>query len=134
MIDLDRSESVWWFWSDWSMEIWLDVSEHVVMQLLRFGYISDSENGYIDDLRIRVDWYDERTGYWFIKLVGYCTGLLWHELILDIHDDCIETTSCWIIYYCILVQMDEMLISSRWDYPLSNSGFVIVLVHVIESY
>ena len=45
--------------------------------------IGDSEDEYIDDLRIRVDWYDERIGYWFIKLVGYCTGLLCHGLILD---------------------------------------------------
>jgi len=60
--------------------------------------------------------------------------ILWHRVILDVHDDCIETISWWISYYCILVQMDEMLISSKWDCLLSSIQFYIVLIHVIESY
>jgi len=107
------------------MGIWLDVSDHVILQLLRFGYIGDSEDGYIDDLRIRVDWYDKRTGYWFIKLVGYCTRLLWHRLILD---DCIGIIGWWISYYCILVQMDEILISSDETIHWAVSGLAIVFI------
>ena len=35
------------------------------------------------------------------------------DSMFDVLDDCIETISGWISCYCILVQMDEMLISSR---------------------
>jgi len=57
MIDLDRVKSVWGSWSNWNVGIWLDVSEHVVFQLLRFGYI--------DDLRIRVwEWSLFDLSYW----------------------------------------------------------------------
>ena len=45
--------------------------------------------------------------------MGYCTGLLWHRLIFGVHNDCIETISWLVSYYYILVQMDEMLISSK---------------------
>jgi len=86
--------------------------------------IGDSEDGYIDDLRIRVDWYDEMTGYWFIKLVGYCTGLVCHGLILDVHG---IGTIGWRISYCYM-QYRYMTYWSVLDETVywAVSGFVIV--------
>ena len=48
----------------------------------------------------------------------FTVSIFWHRVIVDVHDDCIETIGWWTCYYCILVQMDKMLISSKWDYLL----------------
>ena len=70
-------------------------------------------------------------------MIYWDSGLLYqitrYELILDVHDDCIETVGWWISYYCILVQM------YMWYWPALDetvywtvSGIVIVIIYVIE--
>ena len=58
--------------------------------------------------------------------MGYCTRILRHGLILDVHDDCIETIGWWITYYCILVQMDDI---DQFYMSLSIEYYPILLLY-----
>jgi len=71
------------------MRISLYVPEHVVLHSLRFGYIDDSENIYwwLED-QSRLIGRDWLLIYWDDD---FFIPDYWYELILDVHEDCIET-------------------------------------------
>jgi len=119
MINLDRV-SVWWSWSDWSVGIWLDVSEYIVISVIKiriYQRLRGCIYRWLEDQSRLIEWENWLVIHWDGNLLYHIT-LIW--INLNVHDDWIETISWCVGNYCILVQMDGILTNSRWNYLLSS--------------
>jgi len=120
---------MWWSYCYSIVSIWPDVVD-CLWETLIYWWLEDGYTDNINDYSwsIGMRWPVIDLLRWWLPY-----QILWHGLILDVHDDCTETVGLLISCNCILVQMDEMLISSKWDYLLSSIR-TCYCIHVIESY